>query len=119
MLYTYKAKYLSNYDGDTIDFLVDLGFGISYKMRVRLLGVNTPEIRSKIEEERTKARLAKDVVKIELSNAEEIIIKTKKDKTGKYGRYLADILYKRDKMAEMPTSLAKLLLERELAVPYE
>ena len=118
MLYNYKAQYIKNYDGDTVTFMVDLGFGTFKKIRVRVLGINTPEINSKIEEERTNAKIARDRVKIELSNALEIIIRTKKDKKGKYGRYLADILYKRTEQDEEPTNLSKLLLEENLAVPY-
>ena len=43
----YGAKPLKVVDGDTLDLMVDLGFSIHFKMRVRLYGVNTPESRTK------------------------------------------------------------------------
>lgn len=42
-MYTYKATHLKTIDGDTADFLVDLGFFISLKVRVRLAEINAPE----------------------------------------------------------------------------
>lgn len=43
-MFTYNCKILKVIDGDTVEVLIDLGFDISIKERVRLLGVNTPEI---------------------------------------------------------------------------
>jgi micrococcal nuclease len=85
-MYEYRAKVVRVVDGDTVDFLVDLGFKISFKIRTRLVGVNTPE--------RGKTDFNKATVMLEnlmLSKADEDgynIIKTNKDKTGKYGRWL-------------------------------
>ena len=42
-MYEYRAKVDRVVDGDTVDFIVDLGFKISFKIRTRLAGVNTPE----------------------------------------------------------------------------
>jgi micrococcal nuclease len=39
----YGATVLGVVDGDTIDLMIDLGFNIHHKIRVRLYGVNTPE----------------------------------------------------------------------------
>ena len=39
----YKGKVLRVVDGDTFDALVDLGFGVAQKFRIRLCGVDTPE----------------------------------------------------------------------------
>jgi micrococcal nuclease len=44
-MYTYRAKIISVYDGDTVTALVDLGFGITNKIKIRLKGINTPEVR--------------------------------------------------------------------------
>jgi micrococcal nuclease len=116
-LYTYKAKYIKNYDGDTITFLVDLGFKISFEIRVRLLGIDTPEMRSRLITEREKAQEAKQLVESELSNAKEIFIHTKKDRKGKYGRYLAIVSY--SDVEGRTTDLSVLLKSKNLAKDYE
>ena len=38
--YYYKAKVVSVYDGDTITCVIDLGFSLSAKIKVRLLGID-------------------------------------------------------------------------------
>ena len=43
----YGATVLNVVDGDTVDLMIDLGFSIHHKIRVRLYGVNTPESRTK------------------------------------------------------------------------
>ena len=42
-MYEYNAKVDRVVDGDTVDFIVDLGFNINIKIRTRLIGVDTPE----------------------------------------------------------------------------
>lgn len=49
--YTYQAKIISVYDGDTCTAVIDLGFRISFEIKLRLAGINTPELRG---EERDK-----------------------------------------------------------------
>ncbi len=44
-LFTYPCAVRRVVDGDTLDLIIDLGFGLTLKHRVRLLGVDTPEIR--------------------------------------------------------------------------
>ena len=108
-MYEYRAYYLSNYDGDTIRFNIDLGFYTWLKNQsVRLYGVNTPELRGNTLE---AARFAKSFVQSQLSTASQIIIVTRKDKKGKYGRWLADIYYD-------GVHLNKELIDRELGVSY-
>lgn len=89
-MYEYRAKYLDNYDGDTIKFEIDLGFEIYHRITVRLLDVYCPEINSKIETEKQLALAAKKFTQLFL-NSGVIIVKTYKDKKDKYGRYLAEI----------------------------
>lgn len=91
-MFIYPAKYISNYDGDTIKFQVDLGFGIHFIIKVRLYGINTYELKSKDASLKEKAYLAKNKVKEWLESADDIVIKTYKDSTEKYGRYLATVL---------------------------
>ena len=47
MMYNYQSKLIRVIDGDTIDAMVDLGFDIWIKVRIRLYGINTPETRTK------------------------------------------------------------------------
>ena len=100
-MYKYRANFISNYDGDTIKFMVDLGFGVWKRTTVRLIGIDTPELRSKDEDTKKKAYAAKDFVFSKLADAKEIIVKTKKDKTGKYGRYIADVVVGGESLVEL------------------
>lgn len=91
MIHSYKAKIISVYDGDTFTFLVDLGFSITVTERLRLYGINTPEIRlsSKTnQEEKMRGITVRDYVRELILNKDVHIIVYKK---GKYGRYVASV----------------------------
>ena len=88
-MYEYNAKLINVVDGDTLDFEVSLGFGIFHKIRVRLDGIDTPEIRRGTEEERKHGREAKKYLEWSWLNQEGVLV-THKDRKGKYGRYIAD-----------------------------
>jgi len=88
-MYEYKATVISVYDGDTVTVDIDLGFGIVLrKQKLRLYGLNTPEVRGAEKEEGKKVR---DLLREKILN-KKITIKTYKDKKGKYGRWLAEII---------------------------
>ena len=79
-------------DGATIDVIIDLGFDIMYKSRVRLFGIDTPESRTRDLVEKKYGLMSKDFLKDKLKNAEKIVIKTHKgEETGKFGRILGEI----------------------------
>ena len=84
--YVYDAKIVKVIDGDTFDFEIDLGFSIHVKERLRLYGVNTPEIRGSERSEGLKVK--KYVTKKILNKTFEILVYKK----GKYGRYVADLM---------------------------
>jgi len=91
-MYSYQAKILKVIDGDTVQAEVDLGFHIKMTMNLRLLGINTPEMNSKIAAEVKAAREAKDfLVGIVLNKVVSVL--TVKDRTEKYGRMLATIIF--------------------------
>jgi micrococcal nuclease len=99
-MYEYKFTLDRVIDGDTIDVVVDLGFDTFIKKRIRLLGIDAPETRlqSKIKdlEERKKEKERGLLAKQELTNLlkgknKTLIARTKLDKSGKYGRILAEI----------------------------
>ena len=58
-MYTYKIKLDRVVDGDTIDAEIDLGFDVSVKKRVRFMGINTPESRTRDLEEKKRGLAAK------------------------------------------------------------
>jgi micrococcal nuclease len=88
-MYEYKAIITKVYDGDTLTANVDLGFKVwAKKVKLRLLGVNTPEIRTKDQEEKRHALQARDRVR-ELCLEKEVIVIT--HGMGKYGRWLAEV----------------------------
>jgi len=89
MDYTYKAYVTKVYDGDTITVDIDLGMNTWKKdVTLRLARIDTPEVRGK---ERSQGLQVRDYVRVLILN-QEVIIKTTKDKTGKYGRYLAEVV---------------------------
>ena len=89
-MYTYKAKVVRVVDGDTIDALIDLGFSTHKKIRIRMVGINTPESRTRDLEEKKLGLAAKARLKEILSeNDNEFILES--HGVGKYGRCLAVI----------------------------
>jgi micrococcal nuclease len=79
-------------DGDTIDVILDMGFNILYRERVRLFGIDTPESRTRDLTEKKYGLKSKEFLKKTLSSASHIVIKTYKgDEKGKFGRILGDI----------------------------
>tara|TARA_R110000851_G_scaffold105835_1_gene224517 strand:+ start:205 stop:573 length:369 start_codon:yes stop_codon:yes gene_type:complete len=92
-LYHYSAAVTRVVDGDTVDVLVDLGFDIHTKQRVRLYGINTPETRTRDKAEKVAGLKAKERLKCLLrDNKNRCVIETRLDKKGKYGRVLG-VLY--------------------------
>ena len=78
-------------DGDTIDVVIDLGFDIMYKSRVRLFGIDTPESRTRDMVEKKYGLLSKKFLQENLKKG-KIVIKTHKNsETGKFGRILGEI----------------------------
>ena len=80
-------------DGDTIDVLIDLGFDLYKKERVRVAGVDTPEKRTRDLEEKALGIDATNWLKEKLEGAiagdDDLIIRTELvGGVGKYGRLL-------------------------------
>jgi len=95
-MYEYKAKVIKVYDGDTITVLVDLGFKITITETIRFYGLNTPEVRGV---ERPEGLIARDRLRERILD-KDVTIKTKKDKKGKYGRYIAEIFLEEENINE-------------------
>ena len=96
-LYFYKAIVTSIYDGDTITCNIDCGFGIILrKQKIRLFGIDTPELRGDDKEEGIKVR---DILRNKILD-KEILLQTIKDKKGKYGRWLGIIHFENQNINE-------------------
>tara|TARA_R100000458_G_C8276005_1_gene251182 strand:+ start:919 stop:1308 length:390 start_codon:yes stop_codon:yes gene_type:complete len=86
-MYEYAVKEIVKVvDGDTVDIIIDLGFDLSKKERVRLAGIDTPESRTRDLEEKKLGLEAKEFLERRLMDCVKLIVKTEKD--GKYGRML-------------------------------
>jgi len=95
-MYEYKARIVKVYDGDTVTAVVDLGFNVSVTEKLRLHGLDTPEIRG---EERPDGLISRDRLRERILD-QEVTIKTFKDKKGKYGRYIAEIYLEEENINE-------------------
>ena len=91
--YIYRAKLDRVVDGDTVDALIDVGFNIWVKKRIRFMGVDTWECRTRDLEEKKKGLAAKARV-IELLteiSSKPGYFRIKSHGVGKYGRVLGEL----------------------------
>jgi endonuclease YncB( thermonuclease family) len=104
------SKVISVYDGDTFRVDIDsLPPIVGKNIRIRLNGVDTPEIQGRCQYEKDLALKARDFVRNKLANAKEI--KLTKLQRGKYFRVVADVMID-------GISLEQELLDNELAYKY-
>lgn len=101
--YWYNATVLGVVDGDTVDLMVDLGFSVHHRIRVRLYGVNTPESRTKDAAEKELGLKAKQFTKDWLDRHKQVFVQTVADKNEKYGRVLANV-YSSNKVGDPATA---------------
>jgi len=114
----YGATVLKVIDGDTIELMVDLGFSVHHKIRVRLYGVNTPESRTKDLKEKELGLKAKQFTQDWLTAHKWVFVNTIPDKNDKYGRVLARI-FSSDKIEEPTTACLNLdIIQSGLAREY-
>ena len=92
-MYEYGCTVERVVDGDTIDVILDLGFDIRFKSRVRLYGIDTPESRTRDKDEKVRGKMAAAFLKEAVDNGAKVVIETKlKDSRGKYGRVLGNVV---------------------------
>jgi len=91
--YIYKAKLDRVVDGDTVDALIDVGFNIWFKKRIRFKGVDTWESRTRNLEEKALGLKAKARTKelLEKVSSKSGYFRIRSYGLGKYGRVLADV----------------------------
>ena len=108
-MYKYNAKLDRVVDGDTIDALVDLGFDTWKKVRIRMMGMNAPESRTRDLEEK-KLGLAAKARLIEMLG--DGVFTLQSHGVGKYGRCLGEVFRESD------VSLNKQLINEGHATEY-
>ena len=92
-MYEYASEVKRVVDGDTVDVVMDLGFNILHKCRVRLFGIDTPESRTRDLDEKARGKMATAFLKTSIKAGDKIIIKTElKDSRGKFGRVLGSVI---------------------------
>jgi micrococcal nuclease len=92
-MFEYNATVTKVVDGDTIDAMVDLGFGTWKKVRIRMHGINAPESRTRNLEEKKKGLAAKARL-IEMLEENENHFILISHGVGKFGRCLGEIYIK-------------------------
>ena len=91
-MYEYKIQEVVKIvDGDTVDIIIDLGFSLTKKERVRLAGIDTPECRTRDLEEKQMGLEAKAFITRRLADGEPSGLRVKTEKDGKYGRMLGTL----------------------------
>ena len=110
-------------DGDTVDVLIDQGFDVLIRQRVRLLGIDTEESRTrdlteKVYGKHAKKKLAGWVTKAVECDKDDIEIELRcpeRDSVGKYGRALGELWVHEDGVW---TNVNQWMCEQGYAVPY-
>ena len=111
-MYEYNCTVTRVVDGDTIDVVLDLGFSILHKCRVRLYGIDTPESRTRNKDEKVRGKLASKFLEDSINDGTKIILRSKlKDSKGKYGRVLGEVIVD-------DININELMVKRYLAVKY-
>ena len=110
-MYTYSVKVTRVVDGDTVDVDIDLGFGMSYrKQRVRMMGIDTPESRTRNLDEKFYGKASKAHLVEKLKDQKVKLVSHDK---GKFGRILGELF-----IGDNPVSVNQQMIDEFHAVPY-
>ena len=117
----YDVKVIKVVDGDTVDVDIDLGFGVTLKdERVRIMGIDTPESRTRDKVEDLFGEAAKARLKELMEDGGKLITtedRKGEDMKGKFGRVLGD--FKVERYENGPAELVTdILIEEGHAVAY-
>jgi len=118
-MYEYRTNLIKVVDGDTVDVDIDLGFGIWLRNeRVRIMGIDTPESRTRDKVEKLFGKAASRRLKELLGKSPTLrtqVARDGEDMKGKFGRILGD--FKVDYNGEMK-KVTEILTEEGHCVPY-
>ena len=112
-MYEYTAKLKRVVDGDTVDAYIDLGFKVHVDKRIRFMGIDTPESRTRDLTEKRYGLGAKHRL-IEMLEENDNIFVVKSHGTGKYGRVLGELFHH----PEDDYSINQMLIDEGHAVAY-
>ena len=115
-MFEYYCKIERVVDGDTVDVSVDLGFDIHHKARVRMMGIDTPESRTRNLEEKALGLASKARLKELLKGRKTKLVCSKEGK-GKFGRILA-VVISIDKKTGAEFNVNNRLIDEGYARPY-
>lgn len=118
-MYEYRCIIKRVVDGDTVDVDIDLGFDMwMLNQRVRVQGIDAPETRTRDLTEKAAGLESKAFVEqLLLVGSEQVLVTTKYDNSGKYGRILGTFkLY--DLTKDRWSDLSTIMLEQGYANPY-
>lgn len=90
----YRAKIVDVTDGDTVTALVDLGLDVTKLEKVRLSGIDAPELNTEA------GKRSRDFLEKRIKHRTLILI-TEQDRREKYGRLLAEIILENQSINEM------------------
>lgn len=111
-MFEYKVYIQRVVDGDTVDVDIDLGFGVILKKeRVRIMGIDTPESRTRDKVEKKFGLASKARLK-EILGKEAVLVCKEYDAKGKFGRVLGDFTTNDGRM------VTDVLIEEGHAVAY-
>ena len=116
-MFEYFCKVTRVVDCDTIDVEVDLGFDIIHRARVRMMGIDTPESRTRNKAEKVLGLASKARLKELLANR-RVKLETSKEGKGKFGRILATVWTSDKKGVEEYVNINEKLIEEGHARPY-
>jgi len=115
-MFEYNFKLVKVVDGDTVDIDIDLGFGIWIRNeRIRMMGIDTPESRTRDKEEKKFGLAAKERITQLLANSKCLI--TFKDKSGKFGRVLGDFRCY-DREFDKESTITEIMIREGQGVKY-
>src|SRR3990172_4491182 len=117
MPYEYYGKVKRVVDGDTVDLDLQLGFDLTLNIRVRMYGINAPEIHSKNAEEKKSGLVTMKRLEDLVLN-KDVVVRTFKDKQEKFGRILAEIFNVDLTWNVSEPSVNKILISENLAKEY-
>ena len=109
----YDAQLTRVIDGDTVDAMIDLGFSTHRKVRIRFYGINTPESRTKDEEEKARGKAATVRLQEILAEDEGRFV-VYSHGVGKFGRCLGELFT----AGLGETSVNQTLIDEGHGVPY-
>ena len=110
-MYRYKVSVVKVVDGDTIDVDIDLGFGMTYKkQRIRMLGIDTPESRTRDLVEKKFGKASKAHLKSILESGGIQLVSHDK---GKFGRILGELF-----IGDSSYSINQQMIDEHHAVAY-